>query len=172
MGDRLDLADVPGVEGVRVVVARWGNRLEGRPKSLLAGAEATGNPEERGKLDDAVDWLRELLKDGPVDSKEVRTAAKQSGIAQPTLERAKTKLRVRSRKRDYAAGWWWEAPEHGHPENGSNPQQPQNDGDLGKPTPLKPSCGAGSTEGDQAPEKNEGVDHLRSNLGVVRVPGV
>ena len=113
---RLDLADVPGVEGVRVVVARWGNRLEGSAKDLLAGAEATGDPEERGKLDDAVGLVARASQRRPRGFQEVRTAAKQSGIAQPTLERAKTKPSRQGRvRRIIAAGWWWEAPEHGHP---------------------------------------------------------
>jgi putative DNA primase/helicase len=193
---RLALTDVPGAEGVRVVVARWGEHLEGSAKELLASAEATGDPEERGKLDDASDWLRELLKDGPVDSKQVRSDAKQAGIAQPTVERAKVRLGVKVSKAGYQGKWRWSLPEHSGPENGTNHQQLQNDDHLWKPTPLKPSCGAGSTKGDQAPEddppstslkpscgagstkgdqapeKKERVDHLCSNLGVARVPGV
>jgi putative DNA primase/helicase len=200
---RLALTDVPGVEGASVVVARWGKVLEGSARALLAGAEATEDPEERGKadeerskLDEAVEWLGELLKDGPVNSDEIPAAAKQSGIAWRTVERAKTRLGVKSRKRDYAAGWWWSLPEHSGPENDTNHQQKQSVGGLRKPTPQEPSCGAGSTEDRQplkepppstplepscragstedrqATEEVDGLDGLRSNLGAVRVAGV
>ena len=180
---------------MRVVVARWGKVLEGSARDLLAEAEATEDPgergkldEERSKLDEAVEWLGELLKDGSVDSKEIPLAAKRSGIAWETVRRAKTRLGAKSRKQDYATGWWWSLPEH-------TPQKNGTDEHLGKPTPLKPSRDAGSTEGVQPPkepppstplkpsrdagstegvqasEENETVEHLRSNPGVARVPG-
>jgi len=49
---RLELTDVAGAEGLRAVRARWGQWLEGSAKDLLAGAEASGDPdpEQRSKL--------------------------------------------------------------------------------------------------------------------------
>jgi hypothetical protein len=185
---RLELADVPGAPGVTAVWVRWGEVLEGSARDLLAEAETTAGPEERDAVGEAEDWLGKLLNDGPVDSKEIPTAAKQSGIAWRTVERAKTRLGVKSRKRDYAAGWWWSLPKHIPPENDTV-------GGLGEPTPLKPSCGAGSTE-DRQPleepptstplkpscgagsteerqgsEENQSLGGLGSNPGVARVPG-
>lgn len=42
----------------------------------------------------AVNWLRETLRNGPKDSKEIRAAAEEIGIAQNTLYRAMRKLNV------------------------------------------------------------------------------
>lgn len=162
---KLDVADVPGAPGVTAVWARWGEALEGSARDLLAEAETTEGPEERDAVGEAEDWLGILLKDGPVDSKEIPTAAKQSGIAWRTVERAKTRLGVKSRKRDYAAGWWWSLPKHPPPEHDTV-------GGLGEPTPLKPSCGAGSTEDRQASKSLGGLGGLGSNPAVARVPGV
>jgi hypothetical protein len=82
-------------------------------------------------------------------------------------------------KRSYEGGWRWSLPEHGDrsderdqaSKDGDAPLNTQSDDPLGKPTPLKPSCGAGSAEGDQASEEKEGIDPLGSNPDVARVPG-
>jgi putative DNA primase/helicase len=192
---RLALTDVPGVENVSVVVARWGETLSGSARDLLANADASSDPEERGKMDEAVDWLRELLENGPMDSKWIASDAKQAGIAWPTALRAKTRLGVKAIKADFSKGWRWSLPEHSDESSRARAGKPESDDHLRKPTPLKASCGAGSAEGDQVPEKtplstplkpspgagsaegdqcsekSEDLDHLRSNLGVVRVPG-
>ena len=193
---QLDLAGVPRAPGVTAVCARWGKVLEGSARDLLAEAEGTIDPEERDKLTEAVDWLAELLKGGPVDSKEIRSDAKQAGVAWMTVERAKVRLGAKAFKATFSGGWRWSLPEHTPPENDTNPLHSANLDGLRKPTllkpscgagstegrqplkeappstPLKPSCGAGSTKGRQASEKNEDLDGLRSNPGVVRVPGV
>jgi len=142
-----------------------------------------------------MDWLGKLLKDGPVDSKEIRAAAKQSGVAWTTLERAKPLLGVKAIKMAYSGGWRWCLPEH-CPEDDPPPSNTEGLGGLGKQTPLKSSpgagstedrqplkkpppstplersCRAGSTEDRQATEEVDGLDGLRSNLGAVRVVGV
>ena len=120
---QLDVAGVPGAPGVTAVWVRWGAVLEGSARDLLAEAETTVDPEERTKVDEAVDWLRALLKDGPVDSNEVRTAAKQSAVAWMTVERAKTRLGAKAIKATYAGGWRWCLPEHIPRENDTNHPQ-------------------------------------------------
>jgi len=42
----------------------------------------------------AVNWLRDILKSGPKDSKEIRTKAEENGIPQNTLYRAMRKLNI------------------------------------------------------------------------------
>ena len=128
---RLELTDVPGVPDVTVVRAQWGKVLEGSARDLLAEADASSDPEERGKMDEAVEWLRALLANGPVETNQIRSDAKQAGIAWRTVERAKGILGVKSRKRDFAKGWWWSLPEHGG-------QQPQNVGGLRESDPIEP----------------------------------
>jgi hypothetical protein len=145
-------------------------------------------------MDEAMDWLRELLKNGPMDSKWITSDAKQAGIAWPTALRAKTRLGVKAIKATYSGGWRWSLPEHSDQSSRAQ-ESPESDDHLRKQTPLKPSCGAGSTEGDQGADgscsstplkpscgagstegdqgspRNGALDPLRSNPGVVRVPG-
>jgi putative DNA primase/helicase len=173
---RLDLASVPGVPGVTAVYARWGEALEGSARDLLAEAEATEDPEERGELDEAVDWLRKLLVNGSVDSKQIRSDAKESGVAWRTVERAKTRLGAKASKASFSGGWRWSLPDHGDQDDpqGSQDSTPENLGGLGKSESLEPRRDAGSTEGRQPPKdnrQNRGVGGLRSNPGGARVSG-
>jgi len=68
--------------------------------------------EPPGATREAVQWLRELLADGPVRSKEVEGLAKQEKISWTTLKRAKGRLEVES----YHEGcgeksrWYWKLP--------------------------------------------------------------
>jgi hypothetical protein len=61
----------------------------------------------------AEDFLRELLRGGPKDSRDVFTEAHDRGIADVTLKRAKEKLGVKARKIGIGEGsrWSWELPE-------------------------------------------------------------
>jgi len=61
-------------------------------------------------IDDAMEFLRELLADGPVVQKKVVSEAREQGISERTLYRAKTELKVKSRKQR-AGGWAWELPQ-------------------------------------------------------------
>jgi putative DNA primase/helicase len=69
--------------------------------------------EERSALDEAVEFLRELLRDGPRLVNEIFKAAKQAHIAEATLQRAKFAAKARSRKRTEVGGtrgsgsWEW-----------------------------------------------------------------
>jgi hypothetical protein len=125
---------------------------------------AAGDPEERSELDEAADWLGKLLENGPVDSKEICSGAKQSGVAWRTVERAKARLRVKAVKATFSGAWRWELPDHRSPKNDSNPSQL---GGLGESESPEPSCGAGSTQGRQTP----GIGGLGSTPGGERVPG-
>jgi hypothetical protein len=161
-------------------VARWEETLKGSARDLLAEAEATGDPEEQSELDEAVDWLRALLANGPAGSKEIRSDAKQAGIAWRTIERAKTRLGVKASKASFSGGWRWSLPDHSDPEDDPQPSQDPTQqnigglGGLGKSESLEPRCGAGSTEDRQYPEddrQNRGVGGLGQNPSGARVPG-
>jgi hypothetical protein len=62
--------------------------------------------------DDAADWLRELLADGPLPQKAVKEAAGENGVAWGTVRRAAKRLSVRSRKEGFGkeARWLWKLP--------------------------------------------------------------
>jgi putative DNA primase/helicase len=60
---------------------------------------------------EARDFLRERLEGGPVNSDNIIEEAKQEGIAEKTLRRAKKELGVKSRRQGGTEGaWFWELP--------------------------------------------------------------
>jgi hypothetical protein len=64
--------------------------------------------------DDAADWLRELLADGPMAQRDIADAAKANGISSATLRRAKAVANIESRKQGNGrdARWTWALPGH------------------------------------------------------------
>ena len=73
-------------------------------------AASNVSPHEKSVLDDAKEFLRDELKDGPVWAKQVYKDAKDAGVAEITLRRAKTALHVKS-ERCGTEGWAWRLPE-------------------------------------------------------------
>jgi hypothetical protein len=66
---------------------------------------------ERGvQFDRATAFLREELHEGPRLVKELIEKAKQSGISEQTLKRARQALGVESTKLDFDRGWSWSLP--------------------------------------------------------------
>ena len=61
-------------------------------------AAASAAIKDGGALNDAKDFLRDLLADGPVDAKEGEEAARANGITDATLNRARNELGVESVK--------------------------------------------------------------------------
>lgn len=95
---------IEDVGGIPKIV--WGGITSHTADALLA---IPSNPEERSALEEAKIFLEEVLVDGAVDSREVQRQAKQVGIAERTLHRAKNALNVTS-KRDLfgkAGKWLW-----------------------------------------------------------------
>ena len=93
--------------------------------SALTANQLVGEPtseEDRGALDEAVDFLRSVLSEGPVAAKDVERQAKDASISYPTLRRAKTRLKVRSRKSTGTGSWVWELPQ-GAQEQGVQPSK-------------------------------------------------
>jgi putative DNA primase/helicase len=76
----------------------------------LDGEEVAGNADggDRSAGEEAAEFLLEVLADGPVTAKQVLAEARQAGIAERTLKRAKSRLRVASIKQ--ADRWTWELP--------------------------------------------------------------
>ncbi len=65
--------------------------------------------EERSALDDAKDFLRAELARGPVTAKQVLKDARDAGISEKTLYRAKSAIKVRS-EREADGSWTWHLP--------------------------------------------------------------
>ena len=70
--------------------------------------------QRRPALDVAVEFLRELLADGPLSMAEVAQAADSAGITIPTLRRAKSLLEIESKKQGQpgsdSQAWMWVLP--------------------------------------------------------------
>jgi hypothetical protein len=60
-------------------------------------------PQQQSKLDEAIEFLQEVLADGPMESRELEDLAKRDGISISTLKRAKGTLGVRADKN--GDGW-------------------------------------------------------------------
>jgi putative DNA primase/helicase len=56
---------------------------------ILAAVGKTGHYQDQSATDEAVDWLREFLADGPLPSKQVRSEGDAAGHSWATIRRAK-----------------------------------------------------------------------------------
>jgi len=81
-------------------------------QALARRAADTGQRTER---DEAADFLRGVLADGPVPSKEIDSQAREEGISIATLRRAKKQMGVLAEKVGYmnTSRWEWRLPRQG-----------------------------------------------------------
>lgn len=95
-----------GIETSRIV---W----DSEPVNLTAdqALEAGGQDDERTERDDAADWLRDLLGDGPTPAKEIQAQAKEAGYSWSTVRRAKAQAGIEVVKAGFAQGWKWQLSE-------------------------------------------------------------
>lgn len=102
-----ELVDVPCVFASHVV---WGEPVDGAARDLLAVAEAIPEAGEGGALSDAIDFLNDVLATGSLSVSEVKKMARADGIAERTLERARTKLGVESKRQGFGKSTVWFLP--------------------------------------------------------------
>lgn len=74
----------------------WGGALPGTASAILNRAE--GGEASRGKVEQAADFLKSMLQDGPVPFPNIKAAAAEAGIAYATLRRAHEQYEFRSEK--------------------------------------------------------------------------
>lgn len=70
----------------------------------------SGTPEEQSDTQDAKIFLRALLLDGPVPSKQIRADAEGAGYSWRTIQRAQKALGVEAVKDGMRGGWVWKLP--------------------------------------------------------------
>ncbi len=101
------------------------------------------NGDRRSKRDEAADWLRGHLADGPKLGSEVLAEAKADGFSARTLERARATAGVRPVKIGYESGWYWQSDPAGEVRpTGLEGRQTTDGGGL-RVNPAE-SCGNGS----------------------------
>lgn len=138
-----EITDAGGLDYQGVAV-RW----EEEAIDLTADEALTpSEPEERTKQDDAADWLREELANGPRAVKELQSEAREAGISWDAAKRAKARLGVRAEKQGLG-GWVWLFPEEGNPK-GAGPG-------AHTPAPFHSSQEDAASEGEGNPEEAEG----------------
>lgn len=138
-----------GIETSRV---SW----EGEPVTISADEAMApqGDPEERSALDDAKEFLSNLLADGPVSNKQIRGDAEGAGIAWRTIQRAQKALGIEAYKGGMKGGWLWKLP----PKNANNTEERQGKdvaafGNLGN---LRQDTGTVYPDNGGVPEFTEG----------------
>lgn len=95
-------------------------RIEWRGINMDLTAKAIYNSKLRANRgsqgEGAEDFLRDILSGGEVESKRIFSEARDRGISDMTLKRAKAKVGVRARKRGIGEGsrWFWGISEDAH----------------------------------------------------------
>jgi putative DNA primase/helicase len=94
---------------------RWGTPLLGPARELLNDVELPKDkPAASTKRDMAAEFLRDVLKDGPMPNKWIENAAKQAGLAWRTVQRACADLGVIASRIGGIASegeWQWQLPQ-------------------------------------------------------------
>lgn len=104
--------EIPMHDGLYASKVNWGNETNESAMQLLKHELHI----EKGKSasDEAKDFLKNLLADGPVHSVEVFDNAMEAGISKSTLDRAKRPLGIEPYKMNDK--WWWELPRYSKPQ--------------------------------------------------------
>jgi hypothetical protein len=91
----------------------WGQAIQGTARSILSSVETEEFEHYGGKLDEAKNFLHNLLASGPVPVVQVKQKARMERISSVTLQRAKEAMNIQSSKSkgDFAGGWDWFLPE-------------------------------------------------------------
>jgi hypothetical protein len=81
----------------------------------VMAAEVASTNDRGFPREEARDFLKQILADGPVDVTEVNKQAEKLGIAERTLKRARGDLKIKAKKNDFDSGWSLRLPdEEGH----------------------------------------------------------
>lgn len=81
--------------------------------------------------DEAGDWLRDVLSNGPFPVSEIRSMVQRDGLAWRTVERAKKRIKATATREGFASGgrWMWAMPTIGRQDD-SKTANPAIEGDV------------------------------------------
>ena len=112
-----ELGKHPGVFASHVL---WGSKIDGGARDILAAADATSDDGDEGSgVEDATQFLRDLLSDGSLPTKQIYADADGAGFSRSTIRRAQKKLGITPRKEgspstNKVQRWVWALPIFGH----------------------------------------------------------
>lgn len=128
--------------GEAAAIEWLGEAPEVRDHTVLA--TRADDTEERSARVTTEAWLRDVLAEGPVAAKDVRRLAREDGIADRTLDRAKTNAKVQS-KREGGLGaegkWMWSLPDDAAIPNSANEPLSTPPPERGGDSVLRPDGG-------------------------------
>jgi putative DNA primase/helicase len=107
---QVELEKFPGVSTSQLL---WGEAIDGTARELLAETETTDDSEHKSAMNEAMDFLTDLLKDGPVLSKEIKRDVEQAGLSWAAVKRAKKSLGIEAHKDGMDGKWSWSLPPKG-----------------------------------------------------------
>ena len=139
---------------------QWGEAIEGTAQEILTDAE--DNEEEQSVLQDAKDYLNEILLSGDLPWSEISSGARPFQISDRTLKRAKTALGIGHKKK--GDRWYWSLPEQLRQTDSTAPTK--NLGALGplEGSPVNDDCKANAPTVPTEPRKT--LEHLKARRAV------
>lgn len=81
----------------------------------VLGAADGGDSSQRAEREEAIAFLLEELHPGALPARKLEARARDAGISNTTLRRAKKELGIIARKAGFDGGWVWSLPEDAHP---------------------------------------------------------
>ncbi len=118
---------VPSEADSEIPVISW----EAGPVTITADEALAEEPKppRAARVAEAVGWLSDLLSNGPLPEAAIEAAAEKGGLKWRTVQRAKSRIKVVSRK--HASGWEWSLPEPVASETGGEERHSVQSGDVG-----------------------------------------
>lgn len=106
----LQSMDVAGNPGLQASAVLWGDPVDGEARELLAQAEQSGVDADGGVLGECKDFLKVTLAAGPLPAKQIFAEARNAGLSEKTVRRAKDALGIKPAKTRFDGGWEWSLP--------------------------------------------------------------
>jgi hypothetical protein len=98
-------------EGTEILTSRV--MYESTPITISADqalAALDGNSENRSEKSEAIDFLTDALRGGPVSAKDMKKEAADAGISSKSLRSAREALGIKPEKAGFEGGWVWGLP--------------------------------------------------------------
>lgn len=152
---------------------RWlGERETSAETALASQIGASGDCETRSASEEAVEWLRSYLTEGPRPAKEIQDAAKADKITERPLRKAKERLGIVAYREGGIAGggrWMWRyddsSPESDHLRQNDHTAQATNKEFNGAAAKMTAHTGTGHLSAEMLSKMTTAVDtgHLSAD---------